>query len=137
MNVRLSRLIIITIVPFLFVLFGLNSRDATAGVAKPPPPTTPGAPNGLLSQAYAVLSVSDRGYHGHRVRAMRQIAAAAKELGVTLQGNGRGKEQRVVSDEQLLTAQHILQQALPGLPPNAKTHVEKALEELSIALSLK
>lgn len=138
MNVRLSRLIIIiAIVPFLFALFGLSFPAAMAGEAKPPGPTTPGASNSLLSQAYAVLAVADRSYHGHRVRAMRHIAAAAKEFGITLQGNGRVREQRVVSDEQLITAQHILQQALPTMPPKAKEHVEKALEELSIALSLK
>ena len=137
MNVRLSRLIIVTIVPFLFVLFGLNFRDATAGVAKPPGPTVSAAPNCFLSQAYAVLSVAGRSYQGHRIRAMHQIAAAAKELGITLQGDGRGREQRVVSDQQLITAQRVLQQALPTMPPKAKEHVEKALKELSIALSLK
>lgn len=137
MNVRLPRLIIIAIVPFLIVLFGVNFRDATAGVAKPPGPTIPGAPNCLLSQAYAVLAASGRSYQGHRVRAMKHIAAAAKEFGITLQGNGSGREQRVVSDQQLLTAQRILQQALPTMPPKAKEHVEKALEQLSLALSLK
>ena len=135
MNFRLPRLIII--VPLLFVLFGPNFRDATAGVAKPPPPNIPAAPNCLLSQAYAILSLSERSYHGHRIRAMHHIAAAAKEFGITLQGTGHGREQRVVSDEQLITAQRILQQALPTMPPKAKEHVQKALEELSIAISLK
>jgi hypothetical protein len=68
---------------------------------------------------------------------MRHIAAAAKELGITLQGNGRGREQRVVSDEQLATAQRILQQALPTMPTTAKAHVEKALDQLSLALNVK
>ena len=137
MNVRLLRLIIITIVPLLVVLFGVNFRDATAGVAKPPGPAISGAPNSLLSQAYAVLAMSDRSYHGHRTRAMKHIAAAARELGVTLQGNGRSREQRVVSDEQLATAQRILHQALPGLPPKAQTHVQEALKQLASALDLK
>ncbi len=137
MNVKLPRLIILTFVLFLVALFGVNSRTATAGEAKPPGPVVPGAPNSLLSQAYAVLSTTDRSYHGHRTRAMRHIAAAARELGITLQGNGRSKEERVVSDEQLITAQHILQQALPGLPPTARTHVESALDQLSLALRLK
>ena len=68
---------------------------------------------------------------------MCHIAAAAKEFGITLQGNGRVREQRVVSDEQLITAQRILQQALPTMPPTAREHVEKALDQLSLALSLK
>ena len=137
MNVRFCRRIVFAIVPLLVVLFGVNFRAATAGEAKPPGPLVPAAPNCPLSQAYALLSATDRSYHGHCTRAMRHIAAAAKEIGITLEGKGRGNEQRVVADEQLVTAQHILQQALPGLPPTAKTHVEKALDELSIALKLK
>jgi len=91
----------------------------------------------LLTQAYAVLSVADHDYKGHRVAAMKQIAAAAKVVGVTEMGNGKGHEQQVVSDQQLQTATSLLQQARPGLPPKAQKHVDKALEQLSIALSIK
>jgi hypothetical protein len=91
----------------------------------------------LLTQAYATLSVADHDYKGHRVAAMKQIAAAAKLVGVTEMGNGKGHEQQVVSDQQLQTATSLLQQARPGLPANAQAHVDRALKQLSIALSIK
>jgi hypothetical protein len=68
---------------------------------------------------------------------MRQIEAAAKELGTTLPGDGQGQEQQGASDQQLHTAQNLLQQALTGLPERAKRHVERAIEQLSVALSIK
>ena len=62
----------------------------------------------LLTQAYAVISVADHDYKGHRVAAMKQIAAAAKVVGVTEMGNGKGHEQQVVSDQQLQIATNSL-----------------------------
>jgi pyruvate/2-oxoglutarate dehydrogenase complex dihydrolipoamide acyltransferase (E2) component len=94
------------------------------------------APAGLLSQAYAALSSADHDYQGHRVRAMMQVKAAARELGVTLQGDGQGQEAQATSDQQLRTAQSLLQQALPSLHQRAKMHIEKAIQQLSMALSV-
>jgi hypothetical protein len=68
---------------------------------------------------------------------MRQIAAAARELGINLQGDGQAQEQQAASDQQLRTAQSLLQQAVTGLPERAKRHVERAIEQLSVALSIK
>jgi hypothetical protein len=68
---------------------------------------------------------------------MKQIEHAAKELGFTLAGSGHGHEKQVVSDQQLRTAQGLLQQAVTGLPPRAQEHVQKAIEQISIALSIK
>jgi hypothetical protein len=135
MNIKLLRFTI-TAVSLLILAFGPNLR-AESDVAKPPPPTATGAPNGLLTQAYIILSQSNRDYKGHRVKAMKHLEAAAKELGFTLQGDGLGKKQQIISDQQLQVAQRDLQQALPGLPPKAKTHVEKAVKEISTALSIK
>jgi hypothetical protein len=137
MNVRLSRFIVCTGVFTLFLSIGLNSRGQSPAPTNPTTSTNSAASASLLSQAYAALSVADHDYQGHRVRAMKNIEAAAKELGVTLQGGGKGHEQQVVSDQQLRTAQGLLQQALPGLPQKAKNHVERALEQLSTALSIK
>src|SRR4029077_19112003 len=130
MNIKLSRFVIAAI-PFLLLWSGLDSR-AESDVAKPPPPTATGAPNGLLAQAYIILSQSNRDYKGHRVKAMKHLEAAAKELGFTLQGDGLGKKQQIISDQQLQVAQRDLRQALPGLPPKAKTHAEKAVHEISV-----
>jgi hypothetical protein len=126
MKTRSLRFSIITTVLGLFLIGGVNVRaQSTVASAN------------LLTQAYATLSVADHDYKGHRVAAMKQIAAAGKLVGVAEMGNGKGHEQQVVSDQQLKTATGLLQQALPGLPPNAQKHVNKALEQLSIALSIK
>jgi hypothetical protein len=91
----------------------------------------------LLVQAYTTLGQADHDYKGHRVAAMKQIEAAAKLLGVNVRGEGRGHEKQVVSDAQLRTAQGLLQQAQSGLSGKPLRHVNKALQQLSIALSLK
>ena len=91
---------------------------------------------GLLVQAYTTLEQADHDYKGHRIAAMKQIEAAAKLLGVKVRGDGRGHEKQGVSDAQLRTAQGLLQQAQPGLSGKALRHVNKALQQLSIALSI-
>ena len=104
------------------------SRSAIAG---------PSPAAGLLVQAYTTLEQADHDYKGHRVAAMKQIEAAAKLLGVNVSGNGKGHEQQGVSDAQLRTAQGLLQQARSGLSGKPLRHVNKALQQLSIALSIK
>ena len=92
---------------------------------------------GLLVQAYTTLEQADHDYKGHRMAAMKQIEAAAKLLGVKVRGDGKGHEQQGVSDAQLRTAQGLLQQAQSGLSGKPLRHVNKALQQLSIALSIK
>jgi hypothetical protein len=83
--------------------------------------------------------MSNRDYQGHRVKAMKHLEAAAKELGFSLQGEGKGqgRKQQIISDQQLQVAQRDLQQALPGLPPKAQAQVQKAVDEISAALKVK
>ena len=50
----------------------------------------------LLKAAYLTLSVADHDYKGHRVAAMKHIEAAAKVLGVKLQGDGKGHEKQAI-----------------------------------------
>jgi hypothetical protein len=135
MNTKSVRLFISTAVVTLFLSFAVNLRAQAP--PPPPPPANLSAATGLLNEAYAALSVADHDYKGHRVRAMHQIERAAKELGFSLGGSGHGHEQQVASDDQLHTAQGLLQQAVTGLPPKAQEHVQKAIEEISIALSIK
>jgi hypothetical protein len=95
----------------------------------------------LLSQAYNILTVANRDYKGHRVRAMKQIEAAAKLLGANLQGNGAGHEQQPVSDAQLRQAQALLEQLNTGLAPTrpkaVHAHIENAINQINVALSIK
>ena len=92
---------------------------------------------GLLVQAYTTLAQADHDYKGHRVAAMKHIEAAARLLGVNVRGDGKGHEKQGLSDAQLRAAQGLLQQARPGLSGKPLRHVNKALEQLSIALSIK
>src|SRR3974377_234157 len=96
----------------------------------------PSPPAALLVQAYTTLEQANHDYKGHRVAAMKQIEAAGKILGVSVRGDGKGHEKQGVSDAQLRTAQGLLQQARSGLSGKALKHVDKALQELSIALSI-
>jgi len=68
---------------------------------------------------------------------MKQIEAAAKLLGVKVRGDGKGHERQGVSDAQLRTAQGLLRQAQSGLRGKPLRHVNQALQQLSIALSIK
>ena len=144
MNVKLARFTIGTAVLILFLTIGLNSRAQSTTPATPAAPkkaataAADSAASGLLSQAYAALSVADHDYQGHRVKAMKHIEVAAKVLGVTLGGNGTGHEPQATSDQQLRTAQGLLQQALAGGPrPRVQKQINLALTELSTALSIK
>ena len=134
MKTKSPRFTIITAVLSLFLMGGLNSP---AQSPPPAPAVAPATSITQLTQAYAALSVADHDYQGHRARAMKQIEAAAKVAGVTLGGNGKGHEQQATSDQQLQTATSLLQQARAGLPTKAQKHVDKALEELSAALTIK
>jgi hypothetical protein len=140
MKTKSVRISIITSVLAVSLIGGVNSRAQSAPIT-PAPPTVPAAPSATaitqLTQAYAALSVADHDYQGHRAKAMKQIEAAAKEMGVSLTGNGKGHEQQVTSDQQVQAATTLLQQALPGLPPKAQKHVNKALEDLAAALAIK
>jgi len=95
------------------------------------------APVDLLRAAYTTLSQADHDYKGHRKDAMKQIAAGAKLLGVTLAGDGKDKEKQGVSDDHLREAAGLLQQAQAGLAGKPLKHVLAAEKQLSTALSIK
>lgn len=92
---------------------------------------------GLLDQAYGLLRTADHDYHGHRARAMHQIEDAVKELGSHVTGSGKGDEKQAESDTQLRNAQSLLQQAVGGLAGKPHRHIEDAIKQLGIALTIK
>ena len=124
MKTKISRLVLFLSVAS-FLLFG-----TTRVFAEPP------AAN-LLRQAYATLEMADHDYKGHRVDAMKQIEAAGHALGISVRGDGRGHEKQGVSDEQLRAAESLLEQARPSLKGRALHHVNHALKQIHIALSIK
>jgi len=98
---------------------------------------TSAAVGDLLSQAYFTLGSADHDYKGHRIAAMRQIEAAGKSLGVNVHGDGKVREAQAVSDQQLRTAQGLLEQARTGLAGKPLKHVNQAIHHLSTALSIR
>jgi hypothetical protein len=97
----------------------------------------PAASADLLQQAYTALERADHDYKGHRIDAMKQVEAAGKALGLNLRGDGRGHEKQGVSDQQLRNAKGLLEEARAGLTGKALKHVNHALKQLNIALSIK
>lgn len=95
------------------------------------------APADLLRQAYGELASANHDYEGHRGGAMRQVEAAAKELGVNVHGDDKYHENQGVSDNHLRTAQSLLNQAGSGLSGKPLKHVLAAERQISIALSVK
>jgi hypothetical protein len=96
-----------------------------------------GPTGGLLPEAYGLMKRADHDYKGHRARAMHQVEAAARLIGEGLAGDGRGHETQGSSDEQLRKAQSLLQQASGKVAGVALKHVEEAIHQLSIALSVR
>lgn len=95
-----------------------------------------------LMQAYDTLSVADHDYKGHRVHAMKAIEAACKLLGTNIAGEGKGKEKQTLSDEQLRGVLASIQQvrgslAAGGAQPQVIKHLDVAINQLTIALSIK
>lgn len=116
-----------TLIATVLLAFGLVTRghaQVTGNIA-------------LLDDAYATLAQGDHDYGGHRVKAMKQIEAAVKELDGKIDGNGHGHEPQGTSDAQMHAAEDLLQQAVPSLPARALKHVNKAIIEINDGLALK
>lgn len=115
-----------TLFAIVLLVFGLVTRAQAQ--------TTSSA---LLNDAYATLAQAKHDYKGHRVRAMKQIEAALGELGGKISSTGRNHEPQGTSDAQLRAAQGLLEQARAGLSRKALKHVEAAINQISIALSIR
>jgi hypothetical protein len=113
-----------------------KKKTVAAGAVVTQPAGTANAV-GLLDEAYGLLRSADHDYKGHRGRAMHQIEAAARELGTKLRGDGKTRENQGTSDSQLRNAQSLLQQAIGGLAGKPLHHVQDAIKQLGIALSVK
>jgi hypothetical protein len=96
---------------------------------------------GMLQSAYLILATGDHDYKGHRVRAMHQIEAAAKLLGMNLSGDAKDKQPQSLSDAKLREAQGLLQNVLGASEvKNEKRvtkHVTEAINQINIALSIR
>jgi len=96
---------------------------------------------GMLQNAYLILATGDHDYKGHRVKAMKQIEAAAKLLGVTLSGDAKDKQPQPLSDAKLREAQGLLQNVLGAAEvknqERVTKHITNAINQINIALSIR
>jgi hypothetical protein len=96
---------------------------------------------GMLQNAYLILATGDHDYQGHRVRAMHQIEAAAKLLGMTLSGDAKDRQPQPLSDAKLREAQGLLQNVLGAAEVKNQVritkHINNAINQINIALSIR
>ena len=96
---------------------------------------------GMLQNAYLILATGNHDYKGHRVKAMHQIEAAAKLLGVNLSGDAKDRQPQPLSDAKLREAQGLLQNVLGAAEvKNQKRvtkHITEAIDQINTALSIR
>jgi hypothetical protein len=120
-----------------------------------------------LKGAYIYLAMANHDYDGHRAKAMQEVQAAIELLDRSILKNGtnnqkvvalqeeikaarakflaqqQGKvhEPQVLSDLQMKAGRELIQKIAPGLAmvkqPAVTGHVQKALEEIEIALEIR
>lgn len=98
-------------------------------------------PREKLAHAYRLLAHADHDYDGHRVKAMNEVEAAAKELGIALGGDLPEHERQWKSDEHLRHARTLLREAHAKLEHKDRRrvakHIKLAIEEIDTALKIK
>ena len=95
-----------------------------------------------LQFACLVLAPGNHNYNGHRAAAMREIRAAAENLGLSFETkSGKGKEDQAKSDARFTLAIRLLVQVrahlAAGEQPAALEHVDKALQHLETGLKIR
>jgi hypothetical protein len=94
-----------------------------------------------LTSAYLILATGDHDYKGHRVKAMHQIEAAGKLLGMNLRGDARDRQPQVLSDDKLREARGLLETVLGAAEvksqPRISKHIAEAISQINVALSIR
>jgi hypothetical protein len=94
-----------------------------------------------LTDAYLILATGDHDYKGHRVKAMHQIEAAGKLLGVNLRGDDKDRQKQVLSDDKLREVRGMLETVLGAAEvkdqPHISKHIAEAIHQIDVALSLR
>jgi len=96
---------------------------------------------GMLHRAYRILATGDHDYKGHRAKAMRQIEAAAKLLGLDLSGDLKDRQPQLLSDEKLHEASGLLANVLGSSEVKGQEriskHITAAINQINIALTIR
>jgi hypothetical protein len=94
-----------------------------------------------LTSAYIILATGDHDYKGHRVKAMHQIEAAGKLLGLDLAGDAKDRQKQVLSDDKLREARGLLETVLGAAEvksqPHISKHIAEAINQINTALSIR
>ncbi len=94
-----------------------------------------------LTGAYLILATGDHDYKGHRVKAMHQIEAAGKLLGMDLAGGAKDRQKQVLSDDKLREARGMLETVLGAAEvkgqPRISKHITEAINQIDVALSIR
>ena len=95
----------------------------------------------MLRRAYIILATGDHDYKGHRVRAMRQIEAAADLLGMNVKGDLKDRQPQPLSDAKLREARNLLQNVLGSSEvkdqKRVTKHISAAVSQIDVALSVR
>ena len=136
MKTKISFLLIVAFLPI--ALISLSNAQESAASNQPSSESNAIGVIPQLEQAYITLANANHDYKGHRAKAMFHIKAAIRKLGSsdTAESN-KVRETQTVSDNQLRSAQSMLEQVQPQVTGKILFHVQKAIEELNIALSVR
>lgn len=97
-------------------------------------------PHEELAHAYHLVSGANADYAGHRRKAMTEIEAAAKELGLQLRGEIPENERQWKSDEQISEARRLLVDAREHMQAQFRErvtgHLNGAISELEESLRI-
>jgi hypothetical protein len=96
---------------------------------------------GMLHRAYRILATGDHDYRGHRVKAMHQIEAAAKLLGLDLAGDLKDRQPQLLSDDKMREASglisNVLNSAVVKDQKRIVKHLTEAVNQINAALTIK
>jgi len=96
---------------------------------------------GMLHRAYRILASGDHDYKGHRVKAMRAVEAAAKQLGLDFSGDLKDKQSQPLSDAKLREAQSLIARVAGAAEVKDQKkvvkHLNEAVNQIDAALSVR
>lgn len=99
------------------------------------------SPRQQLKDAYRLVTAAKSDYAGHRVKAVAELEAAGKALGLELNGELQENERQWKSDEQMAEARRLLESANARFAAGDRTHiaghVDIAIKEINEALTVK
>jgi hypothetical protein len=99
------------------------------------------SPREEVVHAFHLLKKADHDYAGHRAKAMGEVEAAGRDLGLDLKGDLDDHERQWKSDDQLIEARRLLREARNKLEREDRDrvagHLDGAIAQIDAALNVK